>query len=182
MSSIAKSCQYRLAKMFVSALILGTYSNLGRLPSCAIFKELTIIIINFYLESSTGMTLSPPELVSACLGERLDFICTTNREFIQWNVTVIEQGSQETHSREARLVAYGGSPLQSLTVNGIPFTVAINSSSESRPLISTLSVANVTADVNGTKVNCTGFTGSEAPQTMVTTVIVTNLSKSMDLG
>ena len=132
----------------------------------------------FFIDSA--ITLLPTEVASACLGERLDVECSTNQDFIQWYLTVIDQETGEACSRRARLVS-GVSPIQLLTVNGIPFTIARNSSPESHQLISILSITNVTAELNGTQVNCSAYNSMEDPSIKVTTLVIPNISKLYEI-
>ena len=105
--------------------------------------------------------LLPSEVASVCPGERLEFVCTTDLDYIQWNVSVVQP---RPDSRESQLISniFNISTTNSFQLNMIQFTVARNITAESgsHPLISTLSVANVTTSLNGTKVKCTTFSES----------------------
>ena len=56
-----------------------------------------------HLNPAEEVILSPPGEVSVCPGEDsepLIFMCTTNRSFIEWNVTlVLESGERITRTR-----------------------------------------------------------------------------------
>ena len=87
--------------------------------------------------------LSPHDVASVCPGEPLKFICNTTLDYIQWNVTVVQP---RVDSRESQLISdIILSTTNSLTINMIHFSIARNSTTGSRPLISSLSVSNVTA-------------------------------------
>ena len=98
------------------------------------------------------MTLSPSGVASVCLGEDLAFTCSTDKDFLEWNVTIV---TGQTVSR-TRLISVGVSiiPLMiNMKLFNISFTNVLGGSSVS--LESVLFVTNVTADLNGTMVNCT---------------------------
>lgn len=121
---------------------------------------------------SIVLTQSNHGAVSVCPGESLHFICCTNQSFIEWNITALQSESGQTDSR-TKLVS-DISPLAMLIVNGITFTITRNSSLRSHRLTSMLSVANVTADLNGTIVNCTSIEHStlEAESSIITIQII----------
>lgn len=118
-----------------------------------------------HAESGSSISLSTPGIVSVCPGENLHFICSTNQSFIEWNITVVQPASG-LQSR-TKLVS-DISPLPMLIVNGIIFSITRNSSLRSHRLTSTLSVANVTADLNGTIVKCTAM----EIDSLLTTVLI----------
>ena len=118
--------------------------------------------------------LSPSEVASVCPGERLQFICHTTLDYIRWNVTVVQP---RPDSRESELISniLNVSTTSSFPVNMIQFTVGRSSTAESNrshPLISTLSVANVTTSLNGTKVKCATFSESVTNTTSTATIHV----------
>ena len=123
------------------------------------------------------LTKSNPGAVSVCPGENLHFICSTNQSFIEWNITILQPESGQKQSR-TKLVS-DISPLAMIIINGTTFDTARNSSSGSRPLISTLSVANVTSNLNETTVNCTsiGHTTLEA-ESLITSIHIIRVDTS----
>ena len=44
------------------------------------------------INKSIGLAtvLSPSKVTSVCPGEQLEFTCSTNLDYIQWNVTVVQ--------------------------------------------------------------------------------------------
>ena len=132
------------------------------------------------INKSIGLAtvLSPSEVTSVCPGEQLEFTCSTTLDYIQWNVTVFQP---IPNSRESFLVSDILSTTVPLTVNMIRFTVAKNSTSGSRPLISTLSVANVTAALNGTMVNCIAESDIEINKLVTIIHVIQPLSKLISL-
>ena len=93
-----------------------------------------------------------------CSGGQLTFVCTTNRTFIEWNITVLD--SMGIRISRTRLLSTGSQSVESQTVNMIVFDITRRSKLDSTPLISTLSVANVTTGLNGTLINCTDIESS----------------------
>ena len=121
-----------------------------------------------HAESGSSVSLSTPGIVSVCPGENLHFMCSTNWSFIEWNITVVQSRLQS----RTKLVS-DISPLPMLIVNGIIFSITRNSSLRSHRWTSTLSVANVTADLNGTIVKCTAIEHSTLEiDSLLTTVLI----------
>ena len=118
------------------------------------------------------MTLSPSDVVSVCPGERLAFTCSTEKPFLNWNVTIL-RGS-EYHSRSRLIPADSTAAIQPLIVFMKQFDIErINSSNGSLSIVSVLSLpaTNVTSDLNGTKIRCTDIGNTAADtSTSVTTV------------
>ena len=96
----------------------------------------------------------PHDTVSACPGEQLIFMCTTNATSIRWSVTVPlldtfhNSGSEIVSHVQTRMV----SPIR--INSNISFTISRLSTSGTLPLISTLSVTDLMNVLNGTRVEC----------------------------
>ena len=127
--------------------------------------------------TESRLILSPSEVASVCPGGRLIITCSTNTSFIRWNVTILHSGI--THTR-SRLVSRIYQSITPLLVNMNSFNVARNSSYGSLPLTSILSIANVSADVNGTKVSCTELGSSTAETNTLVTIV--HVFTATDLG
>ena len=113
----------------------------------------------------TAVNLSPSGEVHVCAGEDgLVFVCTTNRSFIQWNVTLV-LGSGERISR-TRLVA-SGIQVSPLVVRKKSFNITVQGST---PLISTLTAPEPINDLNGTEVSCTAIENENDTITSMATV------------
>ena len=124
-----------------------------------------------------SVVLSPSDVASLCVGGRLVFTCTTNQSIIRWNVTTSQSGRIHTRTR---LVSPTSQSTIPLLVNMNSFNVTRNSSYGSLPLTSVLSIANVSVDLNETKVSCTGVGSSTAEaSTLVATV---HVFTAADLG
>ena len=104
--------------------------------------------LNLPCLTESEVMLSPSGEVLVCPGEQLAFVCSTNKLFIEWNITIFQSGQSIS---QARLVS-SVSPIETLVVNMKAFHIIRN---EFTPLTYTLIVANITADLNGTRVNCT---------------------------
>ena len=90
--------------------------------------------------------------MSVCAGGQLALMCNTTNSmhpFLQWNITVPPFDRQSAYvstvSLESSLPLY---------INDIFFDISRDSDHGTLPLLSSLSVANVTAALNGTKVDC----------------------------
>ena len=91
------------------------------------------------------MTLSPSDVAMSCPGEQLTLRCSTNETYLEWSVT----------DTQRRLVSFQGlaQELGPLTVNSIIVPISRISDNGVLPLVSTLSISNVTK-FNRTVVNC----------------------------
>ena len=95
-----------------------------------------------------------------CPGEDpLVFMCTTNRSFIEWNVTlVLESGERISRTR---LAASGIQVISPLVVNGTSFNITVQGSIPGSLLLtSTLTAPEPISDLNGTEVSCTAINKS----------------------
>ena len=110
--------------------------------------------------------LSPSAVVSVCPGEQLTFVCSTNRSFVQWNVTVFRSGHSISRTQ---LVASVGASFTSLVVDMVSFHIMRIGS---LPLTTTLTITNnITTDLNNTRVNCTDI-GSSLAETSSSVAII----------
>ena len=113
------------------------------------------------------MNLLPSGEVHVCAGEdRLAFMCTTSRSFIQWNVTLV-LGSGERISR-TRLVT-SNIQVSPLVVEEKSFNITIQGSTP-LALTSMLTAPEPIYDLNGTEVSCTAIEGSQDAITSSATV------------
>ena len=99
------------------------------------------------------LQLSPSGRVSVCPEGQITFVCTTNGTVHEWSVSV----TSYDYSR-SKLVTidspFMNEPFPWGTTDLAAY-VTKTSISDSLPLISTLSLINVTTDLNGTVVECT---------------------------
>ena len=117
-----------------------------------------------------------------CPGEDpLVFMCTTNRSFIEWNVTLV-LGSGERISR-TRLAASSIQVLP-LVVNGTSFNITVQGSIPGSLLLtSTLIAPEPISDLNGTEVSYTAINKSRDDAiTVSTTIHVINRGKFLSIN
>ena len=86
--------------------------------------------------------------------DALAFVCTTNRSFIRWNVTLVLE-SGELFSRTRLVVS--GTQVSPLVVNRKIFNITVQGST---PTTSTLTAPEPINDLNGTEVSCTAIEDS----------------------
>ena len=80
-----------------------------------------------HLNPTEEVILSPSGEVSACPGEdSLVFMCTTNRSFIEWNVTLLLESGERIN--RTRLITSGIQVSAPLVVNGISFNITVQGS------------------------------------------------------
>ena len=90
-------------------------------------------------------TLLPSNNTYVCFGEEVTLRCETSERYLRWNITI-----PHDRYRGSRLISYGGSSLfEPLTLNNTVFSFSRKSTS---PLIATLTINSVTADM---KIFCT---------------------------
>ena len=87
-----------------------------------------------------------PEVLYVCSGGALRVNCSTNTDLLEWNVTTPSNQRQIIKSFQR------GMALMTAQIYVLNFSLTTSS-----PLTSTLSADNVTADVNGTLITCSGF-------------------------
>ena len=110
-----------------------------------------------------GILLLSPSEVNLCPGDELILTCSTNETFLQWRISTSVR----------RLVPSQGaaSELEPLTINSTTFYISKVSDNEAVPLISTITVYNVTADLNRTAVNCAEIDENGQIERMSTAII-----------
>ena len=107
--------------------------------------------------------LSPFGLISVCPDRELTFLCSTNRAYIQWDVTILQEDRRISGSQ---LLSFSSRNIEPLTVGTKSFVITVNSTN---PFTSSLIIANTTIDLNGTMVRCTDI-GNSITSTAVASV------------
>jgi hypothetical protein len=79
---------------------------------------------------------------------------TTESDLLRWNVTLIHIDTAG-YSATGLVTPVSPQPDLPLQLSNIYFNITRDSTFNTLPLVSTLKVANVTADLNGTIVDCT---------------------------
>ena len=111
-----------------------------------------------------------------CPGDYETLICNTNHIFLEWSVSTASQSSL----RETRSISYlDQSPtITPITLmNSINFTFSRDSSPRALPLVSTMTIKNVTSTLEGTVVSCTGINSSSSSVVLMTTIYVFDVSR-----
>ena len=96
---------------------------------------------------------SPNAVISVCPGGQVELLCNTTdgvgSPTLLWNITIPHIGGDIGH------VSTRSSQLDlPLNISNIYFNITRDSIYDTQPLVSTLSVTNVTAALNGTIVEC----------------------------
>lgn len=103
--------------------------------------------------------LFPAEVAPVCPGEQLIFVCSTNSTFILWNATLFG-GQSIGIDTQVEFVTRGSAPTF-LLLNGSLLNVTKTSNDSDEVLRSTLTIMNVSVNLNGTTINCTEVAMSE---------------------
>ena len=115
------------------------------------------------------------ELQTVCPGEQqTTVICSTNHTFLEWNVSTARQ-------YEVRTVSYldQNPTISPVLIKYANFTFSRVSSNLTLPLVSTVTMNNVTSNLEGTMISCTGL-NSTSESTMV--LVITIHIYDMDIG
>ena len=98
----------------------------------------------------TGVQLSPSNVALVCPGRQLSLTSRTNQSILRW--TIIQPGGSDTD--DFRDISNIGS-ISPLPIDIAGRTITVHFSHQStNPLISTLSIANTSTDLNGTRIRC----------------------------
>ena len=117
--------------------------------------------------------LSPSGDVTVCPGSQPSFRCSTNLTFIEWNITISKSDTGR------RLVTPGTKLELDVIIREHIFNITRSSAEDSYPLISVLTVSNVVADLNLTKIKCTEIGSSLAESSESMAIINIINSRSM---
>lgn len=109
--------------------------------------------------------LSPSGETLVCQGGQLTLLCSTNRSFIEWNVTVSMNDSK------TRLISSSTDIVAPLILHQNLFNISVNNDHRSSILLSALMVESVTVDLNGTIIRCTDV-GSSLSETSSSATII----------
>ena len=109
-----------------------------------------------------------------CPGAQLDITCSTDRRFLNWNVTIPPSASDSGEAvTRGRLLSSTSQAIGQLMVGMKQFNISITSTEDL--FSSVLSYTNATADLNGTVINCSdkGNSTEESNSSMVIVHITT---------
>jgi hypothetical protein len=119
--------------------------------------------------------LFPSGEASVCPQSRPSFRCSTNLTFLEWIITFSLSGGprRQVLTAETKLAL-------DLIIGGHVFNITKNSAFDSYPLESVLTIANATATLTATKINCTERSSVEISSSIAAIVNIINsrLTKS----
>ena len=99
------------------------------------------------------MTLTPSIATSVCPGDQLVLTCNTSTEVHQW--TIVDPSTGRTSSRTIAVPATSrAQAITPLEVQAFVFSFAIISAPNTVPLISTLTVNDMTDYLNRSRISC----------------------------
>ena len=103
-----------------------------------------------------------------CPGEQRMLLCSVSYTFIQWGILTMNQTLRQT-----TIVPYLGQNLISILTltNSTTFIFSRNSSPGTLPLVSTMTIKNVTSSLEGTVISFTGINSSSIPSVVLMTTI-----------
>lgn len=118
-----------------------------------------------------------------CPGDDVSIACSTNGDFLRWNLTVIVDELGGTLSRDRLVSSSQGLEADRLELNEMVFYIRsirnISNGMGSVRLNSTISAANSTANLNGTTVKCTEVYMSSQAIVSVTVVHILRADNGM---
>ena len=111
-----------------------------------------------------------------CPGEQqTTLMCSTNHIFLEWNVSSLGQ----TETRSISSLDHQNPTIAPITMNSADFTFSRVSSPMALPLVTTMTIMNITSILEGTLISCSGLNrSSDSTIVLMTTVHVYN----MDIG
>ena len=106
------------------------------------------------------------QTVAVCPGEqRTTLTCSTNHIFLDWNVSFMQPEIRSISITDQNVVV---SPI---IVDSANFTFSRVSSPGALPLVSTMTVMNITSNLEGTIITCTGLNSSSVSSVVLMTII-----------
>ena len=112
------------------------------------------------------------EFQTVCPGEKQTILmCSTNHIYLEWNVSTVRQPSLHIH--ETRSIPYFDQNIVVLPIliNSANFTFFRVSSPLTLPLVSIMIINNVTSNLEGTVISCTGLNSSSVSSVVLMTAI-----------
>ena len=109
--------------------------------------------------NAIGEVLTPSVMTSVCPGEQLVLTCNTSTLSHRW--TIVDPNTGMMYSRLASVPVHALETIPPLQVQSFTFAFAVISALGTLPLISTLTVNNVTDYLNTSRIGCQVEDGSE---------------------
>ena len=111
------------------------------------------------------------------VGDRLELTCsTTVATFLRWRFSVFDEQLQIRNIERNINSDDTSAQMSSETLNSTLFIVTRTSTQRASPLVSTLTIINVTSNLNGTRVHCMEVDGPMSANS--TTIIVVEIRHS----
>ena len=127
------------------------------------------------------LTLSPSVIAPVChVGDRLEVTCnSTIATFLRWRISLLDEQQQDRNIERNINSDDLGAQTSNNTVNFTSFKFTRTSTQGVSPLVSKLTIINVTNNLNGTRVYCEEVDGSMSAYFTTIIVVVTGNSKSL---
>ena len=95
-------------------------------------------------------------------------MCSTNHTFLEWSVSTAGQVQPTTRS-----ISYFDQivVIQPILINSANFTFSRLSSPGALPLATTMTIMNITSNLEGTVISCTGLNGSLVSSVVLMTTV-----------
>ena len=111
------------------------------------------LALPFFSVQVAMLTLSPMMVAPVCrVGDPLNLTCTASVDFISWSI--FRANEQGKAINDELINSIDDNQMSQTVVNSAMFTFARTSAQGATPLISTLSIDNVSIGLNGTVVRC----------------------------
>ena len=108
------------------------------------------------------------QTVAVCPGEQQTTLtCSANHIFLEWNVSSFMQTETRSISNLDQIVVV----LPIIMMDSAKFTFSRVSSPRALPLVSTVTIMNVTSNSEGTVISCSGQSGSSVSSVVLMTII-----------
>ena len=109
------------------------------------------------------------ELHTVCPGEQpTTLMCSTNHIFLKWSISSLRQ----TETRNLSIPYLDQNVVvPSIMMDSATFTFSRVSSPGALPLVSTMTIMNITSNLEGTMISCTGLNSSFVSSVVLMTTI-----------
>ena len=95
-----------------------------------------------------------------CPGENGTLMCSTNHIYLEWSVTVSTVWQSSLHETRSIPHLDQNIAVSPILMNSANFTFSRASSPGALPLVSTMTIYNITSNLEGTMIRCTGLNSS----------------------
>ena len=110
-----------------------------------------------------------------CPGEKqTTLMCSTNHVFLEWKVSSVWENQTRSISYSDQNVV-----VSPILMNSANFSFSRDSSPRALPLVSTMTIMNVTSNLEGNVIRCTGLNSSSVSSVVLMTIIDINVGRSL---